>query len=132
MATRSLIGYVTKEGTVRGTYCHFDGYPSGVGATLLEYYNTPDVVECLVQFEISSLEDGEGYPEYIENGAEGPYTWSGPVSFLNDFEKFGTEYHYLLQTDGDQHYWIVNAVYDSDFTGYAFHFLEDIVQVRVG
>ena len=28
MATRSAIGYINIDGTVTGTYCHWDGYPS--------------------------------------------------------------------------------------------------------
>jgi len=29
-------------------YCHFDGYPSGVGAMLLKHYDTPEKVEALI------------------------------------------------------------------------------------
>lgn len=38
MSTRSAIGQVInkEEGIIRAVYCHFDGYPSGVGQTLLE------------------------------------------------------------------------------------------------
>jgi len=125
MATRSTIGYVTEDGKVRGTYCHFDGYPAGVGRELLENYHTPEAVEALVQYEISSLNVGDGFPEYIDNEVDGPYTWSSPVSFLNDFDLFGSEYSYLLTEDG----WLVNAEYDQEFFNKAFKFLEDVVEV---
>ena len=125
MATRSTIGYVTPSGRVRGTYCHFDGYPAGVGRELLENYHTPEAVEALVQYEISSLDAGDGVPEYIDNDVDEPYVWSGPVSFLNDFDLFGTEYAYLLTEDG----WVINAAYDQEFFSNAFKFLEDVVEV---
>ena len=41
MATRSNIGVLQTDGTVHAIYCHHDGYPEGVGATLKEHY-TPD------------------------------------------------------------------------------------------
>jgi hypothetical protein len=38
MSTRSGIGMEREDGTVAGIYCHWDGYPAGVGATLQEHY----------------------------------------------------------------------------------------------
>jgi hypothetical protein len=128
MATRSTIGYVTEDGKVRGTYCHFDGYPAGVGRELFENYHTPEAVEALVQYEISSLDVGDGVPEYIENEIDGPYTWSNEASFLNDFDLFGSEYAYLLTEDG----WVVNAQWDSAFEGYHWRELEEIVEEFIG
>lgn len=110
MATRSLIGYVTKEGNVRGTYCHWDGYPAYQGNVLDAHYNTPEVVEQLVQFEISNISTG-GTPEYLNDGHEGPREWDSPSSFLEDFDLYGTEYNYLLTEDG----WMVSAEYDEMF-----------------
>jgi len=34
MSTRSIIGYVQKDGSFRGVYSHWDGYPSGVGQAI--------------------------------------------------------------------------------------------------
>ena len=53
MATRSTIGIILNDGTVKAVYCHFDGYLSGVGKTLLEHYNTYDKV--LELFELGSI-----------------------------------------------------------------------------
>lgn len=56
MATRSLIGILTKSNTVESVYCHFDGYPEGVGARLARYYTTAEKAENLLSFgNISSL-----------------------------------------------------------------------------
>lgn len=56
MSTRSRIGIEEETGTIRSVYCHFDGYPSGVGATLLKAYMDPQKVRDLIsQGGISSL-----------------------------------------------------------------------------
>lgn len=57
MATRSRIGFETKQGTVKSIYCHFNGYPDGVGKTLQQHYTDPEKVEALVALgDISYLE----------------------------------------------------------------------------
>ena len=60
MSTRSVIA-VAGNGKVEGVYCHFDGYFSGVGATLNERYNTEEQVQELISHGgISSLEETIG------------------------------------------------------------------------
>jgi len=55
MATRSFIAKKTKTG-YKGIYCHHDGYPSGVGATLKMHYTNPKKVDQLLKLgDISSL-----------------------------------------------------------------------------
>jgi hypothetical protein len=36
------------SGRVRSIYCHFDGYPEGVGKTLLEYWTDPERITALL------------------------------------------------------------------------------------
>lgn len=58
MATRSLIGMNQGNGIIKTIYCHWDGYPEGVGATLVEHYNTPVKVNGLLELgDVSSLGD---------------------------------------------------------------------------
>jgi len=38
MSTRSLIGIQRKNKSIDYIYCHFDGYPTGVGAMLNKHY----------------------------------------------------------------------------------------------
>jgi len=40
MSTRGCIARSTGEGTFKGVYHHWDGYPSGLGATLFQIYRT--------------------------------------------------------------------------------------------
>ena len=48
MSTRSLIAVKKEDKSYDAIYCHFDGYPEGVGAMLLENYNTKELVEKLI------------------------------------------------------------------------------------
>ena len=57
MATRSRIGIENPDGTVTSIYCHFDGYPNGVGKTLYIHYVDRSKVEDLISVgNISYLE----------------------------------------------------------------------------
>jgi hypothetical protein len=49
MATRSYIGVRNLDASVDYIYCHFDGYPEGVGATLTKYYDNIDKVNALLK-----------------------------------------------------------------------------------
>jgi len=56
MSTRSFICKSFPNNTVVGVYCHYDGYPSGVGATLSTYYTTTPRVDALLSLgSISQL-----------------------------------------------------------------------------
>lgn len=56
MSTRSTITVRTGKNERKSIYCHNDGYPSGVGAMLLEHYNYQKKNEMLVSFgDMSSL-----------------------------------------------------------------------------
>jgi hypothetical protein len=47
MPTRSLIGKKVGD-NVRYIYCHFDGRPKHVGATLIDHYDTDEKVDALL------------------------------------------------------------------------------------
>lgn len=58
MATRSTIGMLLEDGqTIRSVYCHWDGYPDGVGATLKEHYTDPAKIEQLLDLGDLSVLD---------------------------------------------------------------------------
>lgn len=58
MATRSYIGKALSNGNVKIIYCHFDGYLSGVGSRLKDYYTTTEQVDELLNGgDMSSLGD---------------------------------------------------------------------------
>ena len=56
MATRSRIAIQPENGPIESVYCHWDGYPKGVGATLLEHYTDKHKVAALISLgSLSSL-----------------------------------------------------------------------------
>ena len=62
MSTRCRIGLEMPNGKVKSVYCHFDGYPEGVGETLKKHYQNPEDVEKVLELgDLSSL--GEFYNE---------------------------------------------------------------------
>jgi hypothetical protein len=60
MATRSTIARLI-DGEVQSIYCHYDGYPSGLGVTLREHYTSEDKIEDLFHLgDLSYLTDDIG------------------------------------------------------------------------
>jgi hypothetical protein len=55
MSTRSAIITKTDDGLYTGIYCHYDGYPSGVGHTLLTYYTHRSTVLDLIALKDISV-----------------------------------------------------------------------------
>lgn len=77
MGTRSAIGIIqsiTHNGTVRGIYCHWDGYIEHNGQILNRFYKTTDAVNALIDqgdlsalgAEIGTKHDFSAKSEYIE------------------------------------------------------------------
>ena len=67
MATRCRIGLMLEDGSVKHSYCHYDGYPEGVGETLVQHYNTEDKVKELVSFGDMSYLASVVHPEGEHN-----------------------------------------------------------------
>lgn len=67
MATRSRIGLMLEDGTIKHSYCHFDGYPAGVGHTLLENYSDIDKSQELLSFGDMSYLAPKVNPDGIHN-----------------------------------------------------------------
>jgi hypothetical protein len=56
VATRSFIGKKQLSGGIEAVYCHWDGYPSGVGATLVKHWSDPAKLQSLLDLgDISYL-----------------------------------------------------------------------------
>lgn len=117
MSTRSGIGIEREDGSVVGVYCHYDGYPEGVGRILDEHYRDRRKVEELVGLgSVSSLEReiGERHPfnerpadqttfygrDRGETGTE-PKTFDTRYAFRVSLKSSGAEYLYLFTLAGD-------------------------------
>ena len=82
MSTRSRIGIVrdsnARKIVVESVYCHFDGYPDGVGQMLLDHWTDPAKVEHLISLgDLSSL--GSEIGEKHDFDKHLPDYWADPV-----------------------------------------------------
>lgn len=102
MATRSTIGIKSQDGTIKAIYCHWDGYPEGVGAGLVQFYNTPQQVT-----ELINLGGFSALRETLEETKAGAYdtpsdsarTFTGEKDWFENFNA-GEEFFYLY-TEGE-------------------------------
>ncbi len=112
MSTRSNIAIRYKNGTVKAIYCHYDGYLSGVGQTLLNDWKNPRKVATLVSAvgNISSLK--EDLKETRENACgEDAVEFKDLATYLDNVDTLFIEYIYVF----DEFYgaWFYVATYDS-------------------
>jgi hypothetical protein len=99
MATRSTIGIKSEDGTVKAIYCHWDGYPAGVGLGLIDNYNSKEQAEALI-----ALGGFSSLMETLEETKAGAYgndsdkarTFTGVQDWLDNFNS-GEEYAYLYE-----------------------------------
>ncbi len=58
MSTRSNIIVVHPDGTIKGIYCHSDGYPSWNGRLLLRHHNSEEAAQKIISLgDCSSLNE---------------------------------------------------------------------------
>ena len=68
MATRSHIGKLLDDGSIKYIYCHFDGYPEHNGEILKEYYKTEAKIDALLELgDISILGEEIGEKQNFHN-----------------------------------------------------------------
>ena len=48
MGTHCSIALERDDGTIIASYCHYDGYLTGVGATLVRHYSDPEKIQELI------------------------------------------------------------------------------------
>ncbi|MDD2471028.1 MAG: hypothetical protein PHY67_04195 [Methanocorpusculum sp.] len=111
MSTRSYILIENTDGTFSGVYCRFDGYPKGVGATLLDSYRTEAKIRNLIaRGTLSSLrsspetsvvhhsDEKDAAPEILQSITSGRYA--------------GIQYRYVFTRDGR---WMVYDDYQETY-----------------
>ena len=113
MATRSNILLKRKDGSFKSIYCHWDGYPQGVGQTLVEDYKDLDKVNKLLDLgdlsfigrEIGEKVDfnnhkiptikGE-HAQCLAYGRDRGDNATGPRYWLSLERNFGVDYVYIF------------------------------------
>lgn len=109
MATRSAIGFVEYDGSVRAIYCHWDGYPDHNGKMLEEHYDSIEKVEELLDFgDISDLESSIDKLAHCSGKYYPALDFDNSFHFMQYYRDMGCKYFYLF--DGNE--WIV-----ADHTG---------------
>ena len=119
MATRSLIGLVLKDNSIKYSYCHNDGYLSGVGKTLLKHYKDFDKIDELLNYgDMSSLGKDIKRPKYSrKDNSTSFFDPDGAIVKITDLES----YNFGLQSDAEYIYlfkdndWYVLTSENRDF-----------------
>ncbi len=106
MATRSLIGIKLGD-YVKTIYCHWDGYPSGVGQTLVNNYTSPSAVFDLLELgDLSSLEATPASCTAYHRDRKEPYGMVeardvDPDQLMNVGCDYGVDYVYVYNDNNE-------------------------------
>lgn len=98
MSTRSHIGIQNDDLTITSIYCHFDGYPSGVGLDLFNYYQDKEKVKELISFGmIRSVEKDvkEVFAYHKDRGEAFEQMYHESLMDYQDFYKKDTHIEYI-------------------------------------
>ena len=118
MATRCNIGMVNADGSITGIYCHYDGYPAGVGKTLLNHYNNFVIVADLMDLgdlsvlgeKMDSEDDNHSFKSPApgvtvaygrdrgEKNVDG-IIYEDRGGYEDSMDNYGTDYQYLFSDD---------------------------------
>jgi hypothetical protein len=107
MATRCTISVVMDDGSIVGTYCHFDGYLSHVGRLLNQCYASYEMAGALVAVgDIASLTESIESSEINGDSRRPYYNFPPLANGQPDLQRYrytgGQEYNYLF-IDGRWH-----------------------------
>lgn len=117
MGTRSRIGKVMPDGTVKSIYCHWDGYLSHNGRILLNYYSDPEKVDKLLALgwlsslgvrlssddpAVEAADNLEGHCKVFDNwgGDTQAQTDANTATFWKEAYLMGEEFAYLFTPSG--------------------------------
>lgn len=103
MSTRSFIGIVENDNSVRGIYCHFDGYPSHHGPILKQSYTSKDKLNALLSLgDISILDDRLNQVEAYHRDRGEPLNPNLEFASMEAcasqvFDRLGVDYAYVFK-----------------------------------
>lgn len=124
MATRARIGIQLEDGTIKTAYQHWDGYPGGLGYTLIDYWNDPAKVEQAIDLGNASkwgfivgdkidFDDRNNPMQELQNvyygrdrgeKDQGPKVYKDEAEYIKEGFNTGEEYLYLLKQTGKKDY----------------------------
>lgn len=131
MSTRSYIGILNPDKTIRAVYCHNNGYPDYMGPILIKYHNSKQAAQKIVALgSLSSLQEKLS-PETKthsfdspENGVTVAYCrdrgedleilrYESIENIVRSAERDGISYIYLYDSNTDK--WIYRETHKNDF-----------------
>lgn len=101
MSTRCMIGVMDKEGYITAVYCHHDGYPQGVGRTLLENYNREKILEVIKCGPLDALGSTKENCLFYDEDVNDYSIYDNLEQFLNNGDDH--DWHYYLDIDNNWH-----------------------------
>ena len=124
MATRARIGILNNDGTITASYQHWDGYPGGLGYTLVDYWTDGDKVKKAISLGNASkwgmiigtkvdFDDRNDPLHEVQNvyymrdrgeKDQGPTIYKNEAEYLAEGFNSGEEYIYLLKNTGKKDY----------------------------
>ena len=124
MATRARIGIQNEDGTITAAYQHWDGYPGGLGYTLVDYWTDANKVREAIALGNASkwgmiigtkvdFDDRNDPLHEVQNvyygrdrgeQDQGPRTYKDEAEYLAEGYNSGEEYIYLLKSTGKTDY----------------------------
>lgn len=114
LTTKAFIGRMLDDSVIWAVYCHFDGYPRGVGDVLFKHYQDTDKLDQLIDGgSLYSLDERIDCPKkhtgdtpvdgctvfyHRDRGSRkiGPYGFRDYDSFLVLSKKYCVEFVYLF------------------------------------
>ncbi len=125
MATRSRIGMECTDAFgnkfVRSIYCHYDGYPEGVGATLQEHYLDREKVADLIDLGSISFLDKE-ISRLTPTASTRPHSFEHPIPGVTvAYHRDRGDEYTPPRVDGSVSYYFNN----SDLEQYGYLFTEE-------
>ncbi len=115
MSTRSAIAIQeTKDGPVKYTYCHYDGYIEHNGKILNEHYRDPARVKELITLgDMSSLSETLDKSVFYHRDREEALWIHAPIILEHFAAEDVFDYRYLLKEDddGSWNWYLVDYIY---------------------
>lgn len=101
MSTHSLIGIENSNGSVTFSFCHYDGYITGVGRELVEGYTTRKKARTMIE-----KGDMDAPGNHYESSTAKPVTASSAKNYREGMRQYCGEYAYLMKKSGA---WVVSV-----------------------
>ena len=137
MATRARIGIKRADGSILSAYQHWDGYPGGLGYTLINHWESPKKTEQAIQLGNSSkwgyfvgskidFDNRESEMYEYQNiyygrdrgeSDQGPWVFRNEAEYLRDGFNCGEEYIYLQMDTGKKDYLNQNSIGEWYYAG---------------